>query len=92
MRQSDAPGHHRRQHGGWLPAVGDVVCVHVDGPHRYFARVINAKSNIDGYPRCLVQPLRSSRENMRDTHRSKLEPAIATFEGYICMRCRKGNR
>jgi hypothetical protein len=88
-----SPGHDRRLLGDWLPLVGEVVCVHPDqsAEHAYLARVLAFQDNeYDSYRRYRVQPLFAPRTNARDIHRIALEPTMATFQGYVCLTCRKG--
>jgi hypothetical protein len=72
--------------------VGDVVCAPRTDVYSYLARVLAFQDNEhDGYRRFRVQPLFAPRTNARDVHRSQLEPTAATFQGYVCLHCRKGS-
>lgn len=90
-RQGLAPGNDRRD-GDWLPVIGEVVCVHPEGGNSYIARVVDFRANKhEGYERYRLRPLFAPRTNDREMHRSRLEPTTATFQGYVCLQCRKGN-
>lgn len=83
---------YRRQHGHWVPAVGDVVCVHANvsiAAFHYLAVVLEINGRRVG-SRVRVAPLPGPRTNDRDYSMSALEETVVTFSGPICIRCKTG--
>ncbi len=94
MRWTELSSHnHRQRGGGWLPVVGDTVCVHVDADDRYtyLAQVIRGNNSYGDWMRYYVRPLFAPHMDARDVYASNLEPTLLTFQGYRCVRCKKGN-
>jgi hypothetical protein len=85
-------GNDRRLDGGWLPVVGEVVCVHPPGPglaqFRFLALIVDILyDEWSMRHRYRVQALFAPRTNEREYHSSVLEETIATFEGFVCFVC-----
>lgn len=83
---------HRQLDGDWVPIVGDVVCVHLDSYSidNYLANVTFIDNSLEDYRRVRVrvQP-RTSPTYEQYIHASKLEPTRLTFQGNVCVRCRR---
>lgn len=90
--QGLAPGDDRRLDRDWLPVVGEIVCVHVGHMDPYLAQVIDRTA--EDFPndvRFYILPVGAGLGMTRVYLARVFEPTMATFEGPVCLRCRKGN-